>query len=292
MGEFVPSIKSMNDTHFRLIFRGLTQSAQLRKLVAFFQKELGTSADEIRNMLTNPPRVVWQVSTRDRAELIQSALQDLGCQIYLEPVIANLSYPFALSVEHQEIMNRELSKILRCRCNLCVFLVEVTTGASQSILPSMMGPFQQEVAEHFRLSDTVVGIDDSRIIILGFSTGKEGSEALQNKINRVLKELLGEDIQTSMGFSLFPGEARSLPRLIYLAEVNRKKGKEGQSRDTEMAFSPQAPTASISPSHQATLNPLQLCFTQARGKVFKRLLDIDPQTLWPVSYTHLRAHET
>ena len=231
-------------------------------------------------MLTNPPRVVWEISTRNRAELIQNALQDLGCQIYVEPVIADLSYPFAISVKHQEAMNRELSKILRCRCNLCVFLVEVAAGASQSILPSMMGPFQEELAGHFRLSDTVVGIDDSRIIVLGFSTGKEGSRTLQNKINRVLKELLGEDILISMGFSLFPGEARSLPRLVYLAEVNRKKGKEGQSRDTEMTFSPQAPTASISPSYQASFNPLQLCFTQARGKVFKRLLDIDPQTLW------------
>ena len=270
----------MNDPRFRLIFKGLKQSAQLRKLVAFFQKELGTSADEIRSMLTNPPRVVWEVSTRNRAELIQNALQDLGCQIYLEPVIADLSYPFVISVKHQEVLNRELSKILRCRCNLCVFLVEVTTGASQSILPSMMGPFQEELAGLFRLSDTVVGIDDSRIIILGFSTGKEGSGTLQNKIDRALKELLGEDVLISMGFSLFPGEARSLPRLIYLAEVNRKKGKEGQSRDTEMAFSPQAPTVSISASRQERLNPLQLCFTQARGKVFKRLLDMDPQTLW------------
>jgi HD-like signal output (HDOD) protein len=270
----------MNDSRFRLIFEGLEQSAQVKKLVAFFRKELGMSGDRIRSMLTNPPRVVWEVSTRNRAELIQTALQDLGCHIYLEPVIADSSYPFVISVKHQEVMNRELSKILRCRCNLSVFLVQVTTSESQSILPSMMGPFEKELAEHFRLSDTVVGIDDSRIIILGFSTGREGSETLQNKINRVLKELLGQDVLITVGFSLFPGEARSLPGLIYLAEVNRKKGDDGESRDTEIAFSPQPSTAFVSARDEARLNPLQLCFTQARGKVLKRLLDMDPQTLW------------
>lgn len=270
----------MNDTRFRLIFKGLEQSAQLQKLVAFFQKELGLSGDRIRNMLTNPPRIIWEVSARNHAELIQNALENLGCHTYLEPVIANLSYPFVISEKHQNVMDRELSKILRCRCNLALFLVQVATNEPQSIIPSMIGPFEKELAEHFRLSDTVLGIDDSRIIILGFSTGKEGSGTLQNKINCVLRELLGQDVLISIGFSVFPEKARSLPKLIYLAEVNRKKGDDSGLRDTEIAFSPQVPTPCISTRDEARLNPLQLCFTEARGKVLKRLLDMDPQTLW------------
>ena len=161
-----------------------------------------------------------------------------------------------------------------------LFLVQVASGKPRSVLPSMMGHFEEELAEHFRQSDTVIGIDDSRIILLGFSTGTEGVESIQKKIDRVLKQLLGEEIQMSMGFSLFPEEARSLTELMHLAELKRKEHDRIVRPETQVASSPQAATADVSQTNKAGLTPLQLCFTKARGRIFKRLLNMDPETLW------------
>ncbi len=263
-------------THFRLIFEGLDQRPHLRNLLSLFQKQLGLSEGAISNLLTSPPRVLWEVHTHRDAELIQTALTKMGCRTYLEPVVSDASYPFAITQKEQEAMNRELSKILRTRASLALFLVQVTAQESGSILPSMMGPFQESFAQHFRESDTVIAIDDSRIIILGFSTNGKGAERLRDKTNRVLGELLGDDILISTGYSLFPQEARSLAELIHLAEMKRKDGEGPAIPDAQISGSPKEPAVQVASMSKA----LERCFTKARGKIFKRLLSMDPQVLW------------
>ncbi len=270
----------MNDTRFRLIFEGLDNGAQLKKLVVYFQKELGLSEDAIRNLLTNPPRVLWDVSSRDDAELIEGTLEKMGCRAYSEPVTWNASYPFPIALKHHKIMKQELSKILRVKANLALFLVQVAARNSGAILPSMMGPFRDKLEEHFRESDTVIGIDDSRIIILGFSTDREGVQHLENKTNRVLEELLGDDILVTTGFSLFPQEGRSLPGLIHLAEQKREGTPSPELNNEEIAH-PQEPVShGRSATEHGKHDSLQRCFTEARGNIFRRLLSLSPETLW------------
>ncbi len=264
------------NTHFRLIFEGLDQKTHLNKLLSLFQKELGLAEGAIRDLLSSPPRVLWEVSTHKDAELIQTALAKMGCRTCLEPVVSDASYPFAITQKDQDVMNRELSKILRTRANLALVLAKVTAQKPAPILPSMMGPFQEKFAKHFRESDTVIGIDDSRIIILGFSTDRPGAEHLRHKTNRFLRELLGDDILISIGFSVFPQEGRNLTGLIHLAETKRKQDEGLEMPDAQISGSPEKPTPHISTISEA----LERCFTKARGRIFKRLISMDPQVLW------------
>jgi len=124
--------------------------------------------------------------------MIQQALKKLGCKTLLEPVIVNPAYSFAISKKHYKLLNRELSKILRCKSSLALVLIHVDTDENGANLPSMMGPIAQELEEHFRESDTLIGIDEARMALVGFSTDKEGLGRLENKIKRVFKTLLGE----------------------------------------------------------------------------------------------------
>ncbi len=271
----------MSDTRFRLIFEELDPGAQLRKLVIFFRKELGLSEEKIRSLLTTPPRVLWEVSTTNDGELIQTALEQIGCRTSLEPVKADPSYPFVISKKHHDLMNQELSKILRTRANLVLFLAQVAPQQPESVLPSMMGPLENQVGGHFRESDTVIGIDDSRLIILGFSTDSKGVGHLRNKAIRVFKELLGNEIRISTGYSLFPEESRSIQGLIRLAEVKRKKGRSPGLPDAHTAGPQGKPAPCVSASDEAKSKPpLQRCLARARGRIFKRLADLDPQVLW------------
>lgn len=271
----------MSDTRFRLIFEELDHRAQARKLVVFFRKELGLSEEKIRSMLTTPPRVLWEISTTNDGKMIQTALEQIGCRTSLEPVKADPSYPFVISKKHHDLMNQELSKILRTRANLVLFLAQVAPQEPESILPSMLGPLEIKIADHFRESDTVIGIDDSRLIILGFSTDRKGAGHIRNKATRAFKELLGNEIRISTGYSLFPEESRSIQGLISLAEVKRKKGRSPGLPDAHTAGPQGKPAPCLSASDEAKSKPpLQRCLARARGRIFKRLADLDPQVLW------------
>lgn len=274
----------MNETHFRLVFQGLDKGAELHRLVVYLQKELGLSADAIRNLLTAPPRVLWTVPSETEANAIGRTLQKMGCRTYSEPIMGNGSYPFAISQKHHKIMNQELSKILRVRANLALFLVHIAAKKPGTMLPSMMGPFREKIEAQFRESDTVLGVDDSRLIVMGFSTDKEGVHHLDNKTHRVVEELLGNDILVSTGFSLFPQEGRNLSKLIQLAEQQRKKGNEGEAVAEPALTAPAEPqdtaTAIIEVEGGDTEESLQRCFSEARGKIFQRLLHLDPEILW------------
>jgi HD-like signal output (HDOD) protein len=278
----------MNEMRFRIIFEGLDKGAQLRKLVVYLQKERGLSEDIIRNLLTDPPRVLWEVDSDKEADSIRETLEKMGCRSYSEPIMGTADYPFAISKKDHKTMNQELSKILRVRANLALFLVQVLARTPGTILPSMMGPFREKIEFQFRESDTVIGVDDTRIIILGFSTDKQGVYHLEKKTHRVFGEILGKDILVSTGYSLFPQEGRNLSKLIQLAESKRKSGtieetpEMGPSKPDE-SETEQTATAVIEVEEgesEGKRESLQQCFSEARGKIFQRLMNLDPEILW------------
>ncbi len=264
----------MSDIQFRLIFDKLDPKADIPKLSNFLKKKTGLAEDRIQDMLANPPRVLLEALHAGDGKKIQSTLKKMGCLTYPEPLMADASYPFHISQKQYKVIKQELSKSLRSGDNLALFLIQVEAADLRPNLPSMLGSFKERLSEHFRESDTVIGIDDGRIIILGFSTGRENAGLFKDKINGALKELLEEGTAISMGFSVFPEEGQSLLKLIKAAELRREE--EGSSAAAEYTSST---TPYVLSREGGTLTPIQVCFTEARGKIFRRLLDMDPQTL-------------
>lgn len=77
---------------------------------------------------------------------------------------------------------------------------------------------------------------------------------------------------------MFPQDAQTLEKLIYLASLSGKDViDDGSSKIRNQQFT-NAPPAYLL-EEKDSLTPLQLCFTKARGKIFKRLLSMDSQTL-------------
>lgn len=269
----------MNDTSYRLVFEGLDQTAQLRKLVVYFQKELGLSEEAIRNLLTAPPRVLIQASDHHNVTLMQEAFRKTGCRTVAEPVVVHPSLPFAISREHYKVMNQELSKILRVRANLALFLCQLSSTVAGTILPSMMGPIMEKLEGAFRESDTLLGIDDSHLIILGFSTDREGVKHLENKTKRVLTDLLGDAVRTTTGYALFPQEGRSLSALLDLAEQKRAKN-DPRAAPTPAETEKVKKSGPIQEDGKTGAASLQQCFSRAGGRILTRLQNLDPEVLW------------
>jgi len=264
----------MTDIHFRIVLEDMDQNADIHHSVAYLRKKTSLADDRIRDMLAGPPRVICQLPIRDDAEQIQMTLKKMGCYTYLEQVIVDPAYPFPIPLKQQKVMKQELSKALRSGSILALFLVQLEEKQTRPVLPSMLGSFRKRLSEHLRESDTVIGIDDNRIIILGFSTGTENVSHLRDKINRIFVELLEQDVLTRMGFSLFPEEGRSLQKLLKIADQSREKESRAGDPKTLSTTSPY-----ILAMGNGKLTPIQVCFTEARGKIFRRLLSMDPQSL-------------
>ena len=268
----------MDTIQYRLIFKRLIKSAQIRKIHLFFQKEIGLPDDTIRILLTSPPRILMDVSSRQNALHLQEALEKFGCLTSVDTVVSNPMFPFPISRKKELILKKELSKILRCRANMALFLLQLNPIKAASLLPSMIGSFEKQLGDYFRESDTVVGLDDSRLIVLGFGTDRQGASIFRNKLDHALKELLTEEVESSIGLSLFPEDGRAIHELIFLAESNRIAGDKSESLKSLAVSKP--PPSLRNKKDNVTLSALQLCFTKGHGKIFQRLLDMEPKTLW------------
>ncbi len=267
----------MSEPRFRLIFKGVSQKAGTQKLIMFFKKEFDLTESAIRNLFVHPPRVLWEVPARSDAEMIQSALMKIGCLAEVEAVVSYPSCSFTISEANDRFMRKELSKILRGRTDLALFLVKVEPSSPRTFIPSMMGGVSEKMNVFFRESDTVLSIDDEYMIVLAFSTDKSGVDAVRKKIVRGVKELFGEtNVNVSIGYSIFPGNVRSFAELISLAEQDRKRrihDPEGASVETKPASDAARP---LVPSEKGRLSNY---LTGASGKVFKRMMNMDSRTL-------------
>ena len=266
--------------HFRVIFKGLTEQAEHQGLTSYFHKELGLTEERIRALFTSPPRVLWHASNRDDAVQIQEVLQKMGCTTYVEPLVTHPACPFAISQVHYQIVKRELSKVRRVQTNLVLLLVQVDSYDSEGIIPSFMGDVQKQLTDAFRESDTVIGIDDSRSIVLGFSTDTKGVTHVQDKVRKALTKIVGNRTHTSMGYALFPHEARSLQGLLHLAENRRSQYSGLNSVQDFSSHEQQAVTGAGAIPEQEGSEPAGPSILKARGKAFKTLMDTDPETLW------------
>ena len=103
----------MSANNYRLVFNGLTPNADLKKLVAYFRKDLGLPPEEIQNVINNAPRVLHYSNDQQAAEFSQSVLAKMGCFSQLEPVISYPFLNFAISRKHDRLVKKELSTVLR-----------------------------------------------------------------------------------------------------------------------------------------------------------------------------------
>jgi len=269
----------MKEARFRLIYSGLIKGAQLKQLVPFLKREFDLNDTSIRALLRNPPRTLLRDAGKNEAEEFRTILESIGCRIQLEPIMSGIPEKFNISAHHYRTVKKELSKILRvCSC-LALVLVQLDEPDSEWTLPSLMGDFQDKVAEYLRESDTVIGIDDSRLIVLGFSTNNEGIYRLQDKVTDTVRELLGTDIAVSSGVAMFPREGKSFTDLLQIAELKRTLNDLPDLSESRLQTSLVQETQNILIKDTDKIDAIQLCFEKGRGKLFKRLLTMDSQTL-------------
>ncbi len=270
----------MNDLRYRLIFQGFAAGTAIKKVAYSLQKEIGLTVEEIRSLLTSAPRVVKDFDTQSRAETAQRSMAQMGCLTFMEPVVKYADSPYSISQKHDRRIRGELSKVLRSRSSMAILIFHVAAGSPHSVYPSMLGTIEDQLGGIFRESDTLIGIDDHRFIVLGFATDKHGVIPMQQKTIRGLKKMLDENAVVTCGYAIFPEEGQTLTKLLHLTTLSRDAaesvaipGQDSAETAVVSATAPLAPT-------EDQWTPLQLCFIRGRGRIFHRLLSMTPDMLW------------
>ncbi len=295
---------------FRLIFNGLDKNVQKDRPAFFFHKELGLTAKSINTILTNPPKILKEDISLTEIRKIQNFVEAMGCITRLEETVSYPEFNFSISKKDLKKISSELNKILRCKASLLFILARISAKDPDKVLPSMMGNIKEEIAARFRESDTVLGADDRHIIIIAFPSGKDAIAILRKKTENVFKTLVKDEFELSTGISLFPGECKSLEDLIwsagtqllneYFAETGEKKAGGSPCINNKTVQEAPEGKKKIAPAakrheekgagnNNSCANILHLCCQKAHGKIFKRLQEMDPETIWlglsQMSYT-------
>lgn len=270
----------MDSISYRLTLNGFSSGANIKNIALYLQKQFGHSAKDIRPILISPPRIIREFHSQNDAENEKVSFAKLGCLCTVDSVIRYPSCPFSISQKDDLIIRRELSKILRSRSSMAILLVQIMPSDSHTVSPSVLTLFDNQLADTYRQSDTIISVDDNRFIILGFASDKYGLTTLQQKTLRALKQLMGEGISTKIGYALFPEEAQSIEEVLSLAGLPRDEA--GNHLEPEVFQTSTNPSIYTKPktTHAEKMTPLQLCFTRGRGRIFHRLLNMDPQILW------------
>nr|CBX28300.1 hypothetical protein N47_G36240 [uncultured Desulfobacterium sp.] len=235
---------------------------------------------KIKRLLSDLPRIVCEVSSQNEAEMFQASLDELGCITEIETVITDSNGHFRLVKKHYMMLKKELSKALRGRTSLAFFRVQISSDYPDIILPSMLGDFQEKFSMYFRESDTVIGIDEDQLLLLGFTTDRKGALLVQNKIKQAIQELLPGSTRAKVDFSIFPDEGLSISNLFQQAHPLTDDIVSEDPIEIRVALPKYAEGASERARDQQRIGTIQLYFTRARGRLFQRLLSLDPKTLW------------
>jgi putative nucleotidyltransferase with HDIG domain len=268
----------MKNDHYRLLLKDVTPETNVAKVIPVLKK-LGVDAGKIHPLITSPPRIIKEYDLLSDAEQVQNLLTKLGFLILLDPVISYPLFPYTLSKTSDQIIKKELSKILRTRSNMTLLLTEIQAPDSRTLYPSVFALIDDDLNSLYRETDTVIAVDDNRFLVLGFASDKLGLIALQNKTLRWLKQRLGENVLIKFGHSIFPDEAQSIEKLLQLTIIS--KDTDYSSLDISSPKSnPASETGHSLEANDGQWSPIQLCFLKGRGRIFSRLINMDPQILW------------
>lgn len=270
----------MKELSYWIVLDRYSKNADLTKIAAYFRGGMSLSKPRVRCLLADLPRVVCEVSSRNEGELLQASLDELGAITQIKALVTDSNGHFRLFKKHHQLLKKELSKILRGRTRLALFLIHLITEDPDALLPSMMGDFPEKFGAYFRDSDTAIGIDEEQILLLGFTTDRKGAFLVQNRIKRAIHELLPVPLQVTVGFSIFPDEGRSITSLFQKARTVEDTNERTEPVAIRPAPSEQLAGVSVQARNQQRIGTIQLYFARARGRLFQRLQQLDAKALW------------
>lgn len=269
----------MSKKCYQLVFCGVPEGTDTARILPYLQKDLDLSQSKLQHVINNSPCVLQNATDIQVAEMTRLSLAALGCIVTCEPAVIYPHVAFAITQRDERIIKKEMSKAQRARTSLLLMCIRFDPDGSRPDIRSLLEPLEEQIDTQFRESDTILVIDESRLIVLGFATDQVGAEIVKKKALKGLANLLGSDVPITVGYCLFPHEGQTIEELLYTAS----KRKEAATAEPLSNHIMEPVTAAAAPDdRESTLESshLKICFRGARGTILERLLSLDARTIW------------
>lgn len=264
---------------YRILIKGLRQNCDQKRIESELKNKFGLAPAKIAYFLkSRTPLIVRTSSSLQHLNDLQDILIHLGCDTRMEQLANDKAAPFAITLKDYQFLDKELKKASRSKTNLTLNIIRPFSRNPKIQLPPVMGPVEKILEKHIRESDTVIALDEFRLLVIGFSTDKAGSEKLQGKLSDGLNGIYMKKALVSIGNAVFPDDGQSLRELLSIAEKRRLQSENGFRAKNGSAIAGVSADAA-SEKREKELGFLSLVFKSARGRQFQKLLSIDIKVL-------------
>lgn len=270
----------MGKMAYQLILRRFTKKADLRKISAFFSRNIYLPDSKIEQLIHDQPRLICEFTSEKDGEILQASLDALGCITEIEPKVVDTESRVSMRKGSYTTLRKEMSKVLRSRSSLGFFWIHASGEGYELPLPSMMGGFLSRFGTYFRESDTIISVDENQFFLLCFATDRKGTVSVRNKITQAFRELLDIPHKVKIGCTIFPEEARTIPQLFMQAQPQPCEADAAGRIGIAAGPAPDSASAVVRDRDRERLGTIQFHFIRARGRFLKRLLELDAKALW------------
>ncbi len=275
----------------RLVFLRLESAGRVGDVLSILCGEFMLPKEKVLKLIKSKgPGIVLSQVPHAEAENLRRRLLRLDCLAMVEPMLDTTDYPFPVAHADFRRISHELAKADRAKTTLVLVLANVEPHQDEEAAHySLLGQPAADMEEYLRLSDTVLGLDDNRLAVLGFTTAHEHADVLVDKVVQRLEQMLGNEGVVTAGYAVFPMEGKSTGGLLRKAEEKRRAHEIALEKGRTDAGQGVAVATASSGIQDAGY--LAQVFHHAYGRQFQKLITTLPPDVLYAALRRLEAAE-
>ncbi|MFO7885064.1 MAG: HDOD domain-containing protein, partial [Desulfobacteraceae bacterium] len=250
----------------------------------YLVREFHFSRKKAATVLAHHPAILWDTPHRDRAGRIIKQLRSMNASVSVSRVVKDDQFPFHIDEMRLKWISKLFNMTLRAGVDTAMVYVVVEPGDKGGIPRSLLGN-EGDIENAFRDSDSVYVIEDNKVLVFGYTTDESGLKYLVPKIGNTIKGLVEKTARIKVGEAVFPKDGHSFSEMIQVAltrlrpysDLLHPPGPILESGLSGETLAGEDPAENIRAS---VLKADLLMFRNARGRLFCKLLAMDPEVLW------------
>ncbi|MFN2358371.1 MAG: HDOD domain-containing protein [Desulfotignum sp.] len=268
----------MKELLYRIIFRHLNLRNS-EPFLDYLVREFHFSREKASMILAHHPAILWDTPHKDRAGRVIKQLRSMNAGVSVSRVVRDDQFPFHIDELQLKLISKLLNMALRAGVDTAMVYVVVEPGENADITRSLLGK-EKDIENAFRDSDSVYVIENNMVLVFGFTTDESGLKYLVPKIGNTIKRVVEKTALIKVGAAVFPKDGYSFYEMIQAALTRLQPYCDSLHSPGVITLSGPAEVSPALKAQTSVLKADALMFKHARGRLFGKLLAMDPEVLW------------
>ena len=273
----------MQQLLYRIVFKQLNLQNP-EPFLDYLIREFHFSKIKAATILKHHPAILCDTPHKENAGLIIKQMRAMNASISVSRVIKDDRFPFHIDELQLKWISKLFNMTLRAGVDTAMVYAVIEPGDNGDITRSLLGN-EGNIENAFRDSDSVYVIENNKVLVFGYTTDESGLKYLVPKIGNTIKGLVEKNTCIKMGEAVFPKDGHSFSEMIQVALTRLRPYGDALHTPVATPESALIERGAAEKTQESVLKADRLMFTHARGRLFRKLLAIDPEALWAGLYT-------